>query len=355
MTYIKNNQFNRIEGLDIIRTVAILCVLFLHGVPPDFQEIEYVNNLSGFSRLFHFFCFSIGRQSVPLFLCLSGYLLLSRDYNEEQTRKFYRYNFLSLLLTWEAWIPIYNWAMSWYNDIPLNWSMILKNMLFLESTNIFHGWYMEVILGIYLFIPYLSRVLHTMNYREILPLMLISYLFFFIVPTMYHLKANPAQWNSCLDLSFSGGMYAFYLILGFIIKQYDRQITLSIKKWSIPVILISITATTEVQMWASLKQVYHIWYDFCLLPISSIFIFIYLKDLKCQILHNLITKISTCAFGIYLTHVLLVIFILKYHLLNFIVVDELRVIIFALIMFVLSFILVILLKKLPYVGKILVR
>ena len=351
----KSHQTGRIEGLDIIRTVAILFVVFIHGVPPDFQEIEYVNNLSGFSQLFHFTCFSIGRLGVPLFLCLSGYLLLSRDYDEIQTRKFYRYNFLSLLLTWEIWIPVYNWAMSWYNDIPLNWSMILKNMLFIESTNVFHGWYMEVILGIYLFIPCLSRVLHTMNHREILPLMLISYLYFFLVPTIYHLKANPIQWNSCLDLSFSGGMYGFYLILGFLIKKYDEQISHSIKRWSIPVILISIAATTQAQIWVSLKQVYHVWYDFCLLPIASVFIFIYLKDLKCQLLNGLITKISTCAFGIYLTHALLVISFLKYHLLYFIAVGELRVITFALVMFVLSFILVILLKKLPYVGKILVR
>ena len=351
----KSHQTGRIEGLDIIRAFAIVLVVFIHGMPPEFQEIEYVNNLSGFSRIFHFTCFSIGRLGVPLFLFLSGYLLLSRDYDEIRTRKFYRNNFFSLLLTWEIWIPIYNFAMSWYNDMPIQWPTVLKNMLFINPTGVFHGWYMEVILGIYIFIPFLSRVLRTMNQREILPLMLISYFYFFLVPTIYHLKTNPDQWNGCLDLSFSGGMYGFYLILGFLIKQYDKPINRLVKKISIPIILISVAATTQAQMWASLKQIYHIWYDFCLLPMASMFIFIYLKDLRCRFLGGLITKISTCAFGIYLVHALLVIIFLKYHIMNFIANDELRIVVFSLVIFVLSFISVILLKKIPYAGKILFR
>ena len=355
MTAAKLTKSNRIEGLDIIRTLAILFVVLIHGVPPDFQEPGYMNNLSGFSAVFHFTCFSIGRLGVPLFLCLSGYLLLSRNYDEAQTRKFYKRNFLSLLLTWEIWIVINDYAMSWYDDTPIHWSTILKNMLFVEPTNVFHAWYMEVILGIYLFIPHLSGTLHNIGDRELLSLVLVSYIYFFVVPTCYHLYPSPIEYRGSLDLSFSGGIYGFYLISGFLIKRYEDRIRNFSKSLLILVTLVAIVAATEAQILTTSRHIYHIWYDFCLLPIAAVSVFICLKDLKCKIFHGLVTKISICAFGIYLIHALVIMVILKYRLLHCIAVDELRIVVFSIVMFILSFAIAILIKKIPYAGKILIR
>ena len=72
-------------------------------------------------------------------------------------------------------------------------------------------------------------------------------------------------------------------------------------------------------------------------------------------LRILITKISECSFGIYLVHVLFVALILKLNLLDFIVSIELKSITMTFTIFVLSFIAVMILKKIPRLGKILVR
>ena len=188
-----------------------------------------------------------------------------------------------------------------------------------------------------------------MRAQEVIPLLLISYIYFFIVPTIYHLKPSPEQWGGCLDLNFSGGIYGFYLIFGYLIKRFEDKINGISKNMALSLSLITILIMTMTQLYRS----YHVWYDFCLLPIASIFIFIYFKDLKFQF--SLASRISDCAFGIYLIHALFVAVILKYRLLHSIAVDELRIIIFTILLFVLSFVSVILIKKLPYLNKLLVR
>ena len=192
-----SQKLNRIQGLDLIRAFAITCVLIVHilDVSHTGYNIEYYHSLSAFSKIFFFLFYTIGRLGVPLFFFLTGYLLISRDYNHDNTEKFYRHNFLTLLLTWEIWIPIYNWIAWWYYDVPFHISTLVKNMLFIEPVFVLTTWYMPVILGIYLFIPYLSRVLKSMNYQELFPLLLVTYAYFFIIPTIYHLKTNPSQFS----------------------------------------------------------------------------------------------------------------------------------------------------------------
>ena len=347
-------QTSRIEGLDLIRTLAILFVLFIHSVPPDVDNIEYINSLSGFSKIYHFTCFSIGRLGVPLFFFLSGYLLLSREYNQEKTKHFYRNNFLSLLLTWEIWIFIYDWTMAWYNDKPLHLSTVFKNMLFIEPSEMFHAWYMEVIIGIYIFIPYLARALRLIEDRPLLIIAAVKFIYFFIVPTLNHFRTSPLV--NCLDLNFAGGIYWFYLIAGYAFKRFENHLKDLPKLSLIAIALMLTAATTQLQIIATNRAIYHVWYDFCLLPITSMLIFICFKDMKFNgPLRILITKISECSFGIYLVHVLFVALILKLNLLDFIVSIELKSITMTFTIFVLSFIAVMILKKIPRLGKILVR
>ena len=68
MTDTKSKQVNRIEGLDLLRVLAILCVVFIHTMPSEIQDIGYFNSLSTSSKIFYFGCFAVGRLGVPLFM-----------------------------------------------------------------------------------------------------------------------------------------------------------------------------------------------------------------------------------------------------------------------------------------------
>ena len=348
---------NRIQGLDLIRAFAIICVLIVHtlDVAHTSYSLEDYNNLSTFSKAFYFGFYTIGRLGVPLFFFLTGYLLIPREYNHDYTKKFYRRNLLTLLITWEIWIPIYNWIAWWYYDVPFHFSTLIKNMLFIEHVYVLTTWYMPVILGIYLFIPYISRVLKSMSHREMLILLIVAYVYFFIVPTVYHLKTNPVNYTAVLDLSFSGGLYGFYVILGHIMKVYGQYLDKLSNRTAIFLILVAVALITEAQIWINATRLYRVWYDFFLQPIAAILIFNSLKSIKFNKLSSLILNISNCSFGMYLIHIIFIFVLSKYNLLNFIVINELRIIISFVITFILSFIAIMCLKKIPRLGKILVR
>jgi len=111
----------RISYLDKIRTVAILCVVINHAVetvcPMSFAHLSELNI---FAKLYYISGFTIGRMGVPLFLLLSGYLLLPRDYDVESTSYFYKHSFFPLLIVWEIWIFIYQGFLAVFYSEPFD-------------------------------------------------------------------------------------------------------------------------------------------------------------------------------------------------------------------------------------------
>lgn len=56
-----------------------------------------------------FISFTIGRLGVPLFLFLSGFLLLQKQINDEKDIfTFYKKNLISLVIANSIWVIIYN-------------------------------------------------------------------------------------------------------------------------------------------------------------------------------------------------------------------------------------------------------
>lgn len=93
----------RIVGLDYARAVAILLVLLVHATENLFvMDAVHLNAMSVQSRIFAIICFTLGRLGVPLFLFLSGYLLLDRSYTESSIHKFWKKNWLGMLVTTEV-------------------------------------------------------------------------------------------------------------------------------------------------------------------------------------------------------------------------------------------------------------
>ena len=76
-----SRENNRIAGIDTLRAIGILCVVMCHSVEGDIYtlNLEGMNGLSLVSKIFAFTMFSIGRLGVPLFLLISGYLLLDKE------------------------------------------------------------------------------------------------------------------------------------------------------------------------------------------------------------------------------------------------------------------------------------
>lgn len=199
----------RILWLDVARGSAIICVVLCHATENIYQlNLEFISQISAQSKIFALLAFTCGRLGVPLFLLISGYLLLDRHYGNEGSCLFWKKNLLGLLTTTEIWIVIYNVFLCWFNNEKFDIASLIKEMLFLKYVNVGHIWYVSMIIGMYIFLPLIADALQEINVKRLKIPLIISCIYLFFIPT-----------NNVLDLSYSGGIYGIYLLSGYLIKK----------------------------------------------------------------------------------------------------------------------------------------
>ena len=123
----------RIPWLDYSRAITILFVILVHATENLYpMKADVLMTMSGHSSLFAPIAFTLGRMGVPLFLFLTGYLLLDRDYDISRINRFLRKNWLALFMTTEIWIVLYDVFLRVFHFQHWSTKEILKDMLFLN-------------------------------------------------------------------------------------------------------------------------------------------------------------------------------------------------------------------------------
>lgn len=98
----------RIVTVDMARMFAIFCVILTHSVEGVWQmDVNSLNARKDSINLVILGLHTIGRMGVPVFMLLSGYLLLDREYDKDKIIKFWKRNMAGLLISTEIWIIIY--------------------------------------------------------------------------------------------------------------------------------------------------------------------------------------------------------------------------------------------------------
>ena len=87
------NKEDRINWIDLARSLAICCVILVHVIElTNSLNTEYMKNVVLGIRIYTFALYTIGRVGVLLFLFLSGYLLLDRNYEKGSCVRFWKRN-----------------------------------------------------------------------------------------------------------------------------------------------------------------------------------------------------------------------------------------------------------------------
>ena len=357
----------RLKGLDLIRATAIVLVVLNHTVEIvcGLHDVEIVNRMSVGAQWFALIAFTLGRCGVPLFFFLSGYLLLPRIFDQPSTTRFFKRNWLTLLATWELWIVIYNLMIAALNGMTLNaetafivdlhefkFDALIREMIFVEAVGMMHVWYVGVILGIYLFIPFVARVLPSMTDKQLLTLSLIAFAYCFVLPTVE--KFVDVKLMAWIDLSFSGGLYGLYVVMGYLLRRFETTIDRSIKTIGLSmstVGLVIVIAAVQSEFYRQ-GTAFMIWYDFCLLPIAAAGLFIVLR--RTELSNGLIDALSRKSFGIYLLHAPLLILMVKYELLPT-VGRSMRTCCWLIAVLILSSAMIKLISLMPTAGRLLFR
>lgn len=345
----------RIEWLDMVRGIAIMMVVMCHVstglyffADVSIQQRPILTQVVGFSL------FTLGRLGVPLFLFISGYLLLPRSYDDKSCFRFWKNHFLKLLLLTEIWIVFYNIFKSWFNQTPFSLVTLAKNMLFLKPTDMSHMWYLPMILGVYLMIPFVSVVLHKFNVKTLVFPLAVVIVYAFGIPTVNVVlnAKNYSLVSKQLFLEFTGGVYGCYLIMGYLVyKGFFNKVN---KIYLIVGMCLSLVITVTGQIYSSkLGTIYYVWYDFIFLFSAAICLFCLLKERKCsEKVQRIWNLLSRCSFGIYLIHEPVRAIVIKNISFGNISIHFETMLIWG-ITFITSWLIVYMLSKIPGIGKVL--
>ena len=179
----------RIYFLDIARTFAIISIVLCHSVeliyPIYPNNLDSWTHLSVQSKIFRTIFFTIGRLGVPIFLFITGYLTLNKKIDsDEDCTKFYKRNLIPLLITTEIWIILYNVFLSVLNNKSFDIIATIKNMLFVEQVPLMNMWYMPMIIGIYIAIPFVSKIVKQFSIKSLKYPIIIILALQFLLPTV---------------------------------------------------------------------------------------------------------------------------------------------------------------------------
>ena len=145
----KQNKPSAAISVDLIRVIAVLGVILLHAT------IDLTTKSTGLHVLRWWMvdiyqCF--GRMGVPLFLMLSGSLLLGSSKWDEDLSSFFKKRFIRIGLPFIFWsIIFFFWAFYVENQL-LTWDFIIKGIL---GGPYFILWYLYMLVGLYFVTPLL--------------------------------------------------------------------------------------------------------------------------------------------------------------------------------------------------------
>ncbi|WP_161569638.1 acyltransferase [Veronia nyctiphanis] len=311
---------DRVFYLDLLRTAAILGVIAIHVTGyfvTNYQTYEgitwWVANVIN----------SSSRFSIPMFLMLSGALLLNGKVAENPLALVKR-RVLKLGIPFMIWSLIYFvYKHQVVGDTELSIVSFVENLIVEFATNgiYSHLWFMYVILAVYLVSPFIHRAVYGASEKEIRYLLVIwfvvSILLFSIQQVYAHFNDGFRYPLVIIDIPLAA-RYAGYFILGFYLYRFDikqawRDLAIALGAASLlttPIVTYALTidAGRLVESFYSPFAVTN-----CL---AAVAIFLLCKQRSWESLpdklRTLITAMSAATFGIYFIHMMIQDFVMRY-------------------------------------------
>ena len=150
------SQREVIDWINLCRVVAIYGVVLIHTCGAFFYQYGAIPLIDWLSANF---LDSLMRCTVPLFVMLSGALLLKPGAQLVPPFKLAQ-RISKVLFPLIVWSFIYLLHVSRHSEVPVNWLSILK------QPAMYHLWFVYMIIGIYIFIPVFQAIFETIRNKR---------------------------------------------------------------------------------------------------------------------------------------------------------------------------------------------
>ena len=326
----KDNK-KRIYWLDVARVIAIISITLNHAVNRSYdnyhdQMAEYLA-IPFASTIFKTVITVFSRMGVPLFLMISGTLLLNKSITDEDgIRRFYLHNCLDLLITSEIWYFIMYVRLTAVSllrsDDPLSLipGMIIgliKTMLFIDQVTFDSMWYIPMILSVYLLIPLFALLLKKVSLKAFIAPCIIVFISSMLVPginAFMDLSGSDMQISFALTSSNVFSKYLLYVFAGYWISQGGLDRLKKSTIWILSSVFFAIACIAQLYAY-SRPQNYLVSSDYnsplCLF--SVVFLYDGIRRIKDKqgIIADRVAYLSKISFGVYFVHIILMTLINK--------------------------------------------
>jgi surface polysaccharide O-acyltransferase-like enzyme len=208
------NLRHRAIHFDLIRVIATYFVVQLHVATPWlWRESDYNGEIFLTSLFFDVF----GRIGVPLFLMISGALLLN---HQEPYQPFFKKRFSRVFIPLIFWTIVYEFKIGaeYLHFHPgASFSEIWQQLKDPFSGPVYdHLWFLYMIAGMYLVTPLLRKMVGYLNRFDQAYLLLLWVLFNCVLPLIYHYSDfRLGIWMPVLT------PYLAYYLMGYFLMKND--------------------------------------------------------------------------------------------------------------------------------------
>ncbi|MCC6280725.1 MAG: acyltransferase family protein [Saprospiraceae bacterium] len=292
---------------DRLRNIATVLVIAIHVSSPIAHGYQDLNTWWWWAGNWWN---SLGRPSVPLFVMLSGYLLLSKDY---ELGPFLKKRFSRIVIPALFWMSIYMLYSYIAKGDPATWWEAIKRLI--NGPVHYHLWFIYLILGLYLVYPILRPWIKSASERDLL-----YFLTLCAVATWgYKLMSEFAHVSIGIYFELASNN-AGYFVLGYYLgtksaaddeKQYmpwrfSRQ---QLSRIALALIILGTVSTAMLTYWFSSAKGHNftLFYDYLTpnVSISAIGWFMFVKtSFNKRPLLDIEKEFAAASFGVYFIHVL---------------------------------------------------
>ena len=320
---------------DFLRAFSMCLVIVIHVANCYCNNYNGISNLSYLGSVIYNV---ISRISVPLFFMISGALLLKKPFDKNKYLNRIK-KFIIIIICWDIIYLLWEYL---YLGITYNKLYILVLEPYRK-----HLWFLYTIIVLYAIQPLLNIMLSKMNKKQIT----LMYIVIFIICNICMIVSSIASYFTLL-------CYIGYFMLGDTLYRHTKDLKFKHINW----LLISIFITTIIldiifSYYISIKynafiNIYFSYREsFIILASTCFFIFI-MNNYKNEE-NKIVTKLSEYSFGIYLIHGIFL-DIVKSSISIYLLNSFIGIPLFSIIIFILSYISIHYLKKIPIVNKYLI-
>ena len=346
----ENTQYTpqNITWINNLRLIAMFAVVILHTASP---LLFYHKGNPMQDWLIADIYNALVRFAVPVFVMITGALLLHRDY---ELGDFLKKRLGRLILPFLFWSTVYILYRCYNEEFVFTdniWANIKLILLQFQTGAYYHLWYVYLLIGLYLFIPILGKFVRQASEKELLYFLCIWFL------TVLISKPYLSSFDTAIDLhNFTG--YVGYLVLGYYLtyKKFHIRGLVYIAAATFLVTALIIIAGTHYLLLKS-YEISTFFYEpispFIILLSASAFLTAKHTAIKLNpALNKIAQNAGKFTLGIYFSHAL-ILTLFDLAEINYTIFNPIFSIpVIALSCFLLSWLLVYLMSKIPFIKHL---